>query len=281
MSTARRELTPVQQVCEAIKSPALQEQIKQALPEGVSLDRFTRVTLTAIQQNPGIVEKDRTSLYMACVRCAADGLMPDGREAALVAFGDRVQYMPMVWGITKKLAEGNIAISAQCVYSGDTFERELGDEERIIHKAPPLGTVRGDLVGVYAIARDRNTGRVLDREVMDKAQVETVRSVSRAKNGDLWTKWIDEAYRKTAIRRLSKRLHGIADNVRSLIEADDELVDLDQAPAQQPETGGRPRALAAVVAQGKQADPAPVDANGATVIDPIDDAASSGDVTLP
>ena len=272
MSTSRA-LSPIQQVCETIKQPEMQAQIKAALPDDVTIDKFTRVLLVALQNNPGLAEKDKISLYNSVVRCAADGLLPDGREAALVAYGDKVQYMPMVWGITKKLMQVGIAMSAECVYSNDDFEQALGDEAGIRHKAPKLGQDRGELVGVYAIARDFKTGRVLDREVMDKEAVEVVRSVSRNKNGDLWTKWITEAYRKTSIRRLSKRLHGVPDSVRGIIEADDEMVDLASAPVAPAPTGGRPRALAAVVAQ---AAPAPIEAESTVIDPPADDAVNLG-----
>lgn len=252
-----KALTTVEEVCRSIASEQMQAKIKAALPESVSLDRFTRVTLTAIQQNPGITSKDRASLYNACVKCAADGLLPDGREAALVAFGNEVQYMPMIGGIIKRLAGAGITIDAQVVYENDHFEQVLGDDARIEHKAPRLGQSRGEAIGVYAIARLPN-GLVM-REVMDREQVEQVRSVSRSKSQGPWVAWWGEMARKTVARRLAKRLPILDPEVRDLIQRDDEDTVFDQAPAPRPEVvvsehGGRPRALAAVVAQAQAAD---------------------------
>ncbi len=259
MSNAKA-LSPVAEVCNAIASPAMQEKIRAALPENVSVDRFTRVTLTAIQQNPDITTKDRTSLYNACVRCAADGLMPDGREAALVSYGSTVQYMPMIGGVIKRLAQAGIVIDAQVVHENDHFEQVLGDDARIEHKAPKLGQLRGKPIGAYAIAKLPN-GLVM-REVMDHEQIEQVRAVSRAKNSGPWAQWWTEMARKTVTRRLAKRLPILDPQVRDLVQADDEAFDLDQQPVATPPQdapappNGRPRSLQAVVSQAAQAAPA-------------------------
>jgi recombination protein RecT len=62
--------------------------LAQALPAGIAADRFIRVTLTAIQLQPELLECERKSLLLACLRAANDGLMPDGREGAFVVFKD-------------------------------------------------------------------------------------------------------------------------------------------------------------------------------------------------
>lgn len=77
-------------------------EIAQNLPSTVSPDKFRNVVITAANLTPGLLNADRKSLLGACVKCAADGLIPDGREAALVMFGQQVQYMPMVGGILKR-----------------------------------------------------------------------------------------------------------------------------------------------------------------------------------
>jgi hypothetical protein len=73
------QMTNVQHVCQNIASPAFRTNLEQALPPNVSIDRFIRTALTGIQQNPAVCDADRQSLYLAIQRCAADGLLPDGR----------------------------------------------------------------------------------------------------------------------------------------------------------------------------------------------------------
>ena len=244
--------TAIAQVCTTITSPEFKAKVQQALPSNVSLDRFTRVALTAIQQNPDVAAQDRQSLYNSVVRCAQDGLLPDGREAALVIFAGKVQYMPMVAGLIKRLATAGISIDAQVVRENDTFEQELGDNASITHKTPRLGQPRGDIIGAYAIARLPN-GMVM-REVMSKEDVDQVRNASRSKNSGPWSQWYGEMARKTVIRRLAKRLPIVDASVAETIQADDDQYQFDAtAPAQDvtppaaPAANGRPSSLARVV----------------------------------
>lgn len=260
MSTA---LTPVKQVCQAIASPDFKATLQQALPPNVSIDRFIRTAMTGIQQNPAVCEADRQSLYLAIQRCASDGLMPDNREAALAIYGGKVNYMPMVLGIIKRLATAGITIDAQVVRENDDFEQEFGDDARIVHKAPRLGKDRGALIGAYAIAKLPN-GMVM-REVMDKAQIEQVRQASRSANAGPWKQWYDEMARKTVLRRLAKRLPILDASVAETVAADDDMMDFaagnagagDTPPPQQPaaQTGPRrPRGLETVAAAAPAVD---------------------------
>src|SRR5688572_32785537 len=68
---------------EQIKHPQMQAQIQASLPPSVSLDRFTAVTISAINQNPELLSADRQSFYNAVVKAAQDGLLPDGNDAFL------------------------------------------------------------------------------------------------------------------------------------------------------------------------------------------------------
>lgn len=189
----------------------MKSQLAQALPAGIAADRFMRVTLTAIQITPELLECDRKSLLLACLRAANDGLMPDGREGAFVVFRDSkrkiklAQWMPMYAGLLKKVRNTGelLSISANVVYEHDHFDYELGDYERIVHK-PTVGA-RGRPVAAYAIAHLKGGG--IEREVMDAEAIRQVQSISRAESEHSpWAKWPDEMARKTVIRRLYKRL---------------------------------------------------------------------------
>ena len=81
----------------------MQPDFTAALPTQITAEKFVRTTMTAVQMNPALLQGDRRSLLGACMKAAQDGLMLDGREAALVVFGQKVQYMPMIGGILKKL----------------------------------------------------------------------------------------------------------------------------------------------------------------------------------
>lgn len=185
---------------------ALAPELKAALPGHVSVEKFTRVAMTAIQNSPQLQEADRRSLFGAVVRLAQDGLLPDGREAAIVLFGKQAQAMPMIAGVLKKIRQsGEVAkISAQVVHENDHFVVEYGYDENVEHRPPALSEPRGKAIGAYATAVLKDGSRLL--EVMSLEEIEKVRNVSRAKGNGPWVTWWGEMARKTVMRRLSKRL---------------------------------------------------------------------------
>lgn len=221
MSTST-ELTPIEAMRGTLVK--MQPEFQAALPPQIPVEKFIRTTLTAVQMNPELLGADRRSLLGACMKAAQDGLLLDGREAAPVIFrtkeGPKVQYMPMVGGILKKIRNsGELAsISAHVVYDKDHFEYELGDNENIVHK-PFLGEDRGKPIAVYAVAKTKDGA--IYREVMSVADVDKVRQASRAKDAGPWVQWWDEMAKKTVIRRMAKRLPSSAD-VDQVLQSDNE-----------------------------------------------------------
>lgn len=245
------------------------------LPAHVSADKFLRTAKDALQRNPSIAETcSRTSIYFACADAARDGLVLDGREAALVPRKGQASYERMVWGILKMLRNsGQLAsIAAEVVYDGDHFFRELGDDAKIIHQPPKLGEPRGEPVGVYAIAR--LTDGSVQREVMDRDQIEHVRAKGGARRGPWDTDWTEMA-RKTVLKRIAKYLPSSTEIDRLMSADEGEIVDAAPAPGApvqeaEPEPArARPaRAKAAMSRKNKAAAAAPAapDADEAEVV---------------
>jgi phage RecT family recombinase len=206
------------------------------LPPGLDLDRFTRTALMAVQQNPDLMGNDQQSLYLSIMQCAKDGLLPDGKEAALVLFFDKktqtkkTQYIPMVGGLRKIAAEHKVALAAYVVHAEDKFEYELGFDPAIVHRPPKLGETRGEIVGVYACAIDSLGQKYL--EVLSVDEVEKVRKVSRAKDAGPWKEWYAEMARKTAARRLFKQLAlpDLSERASNVLAANDAEYDLEPDP---------------------------------------------------
>jgi phage RecT family recombinase len=211
------------------------------LPPGVSPARFQATVVTAVLQNRDLMECDRDSLWNACRKAAQSGLMPDGKEGALVPRWNskkgckEAHWMPMVQGLIAlaKRKGSVISLTSQIAYEGERFRVVLGDEERIEHERD-LSKVGGKPVAVYAIAK-LSTGAV-EREIMSWGQVMEVRKVG-ADRGP-WQSWADEMARKTVIRRLSKRLPILAEGDEALkeqIESVDELYDFEGKAEAAPE----------------------------------------------
>lgn len=219
----------------------LDEQVRNfqiMLPQHVPLDKFKRVVVTAVIQDPKLFNADRKSLFLAAQKCASDGLLPDGREAVLLPFNskvkrrlddgttqeawvDLVQYIPMIQGIRQRMRNTGLVASAEAyvVHRNDKFFQKFGSDPQIVHEPPALGTPRGDPVGAYAIIR-LISGEVI-QEVMDRDEIERIRSFSKAKDGPAWKNHWGEMARKTVLRRAAKSAPTSAEMLQ-LLDRDDE-----------------------------------------------------------
>lgn len=205
---------------------AMQGQIAAQLPPSIKPEKFIGAVLVAVKLNADLLGADKTTFYGACLKCAQDGLLPDGREAALVMFGGKVQYMPMIGGLLKKVRNSGLVkkVSIQVVHENDQFDYELGGNDNLTHK--PALSDRGDPVAAYAIAW-LNDGTMLAPEVMSVEEIEKVRKVSRSGEKGPWKQWWSEMARKTVFRRLAKSLPNAAD-LQQVLDHDNENYDLDQ-----------------------------------------------------
>lgn len=227
-------IKPVDQVRTTLNQMA--GQFEMVLPKAVTPDRFIRIVMTAVQDNPELLLADRTSLFSACMKCAQDGLLPDKREAALVVFKDKVAYMPMVAGILKKVRNSGelVSISTNCVFEKDRFDFGTDSTkggDYLEHHPDVFSSARGEMKGAYAIALTKGGGMYI--EVMSLPEIKKVQAVSRAKSGP-WQEWFDEMAKKTVIRRLSKRLP-MSTDLEQTLRADDEFYELEPTKKEPPE----------------------------------------------
>jgi recombination protein RecT len=217
----------------------MEAQFKMALPAHIPVERFSRVVMTAIQNNPQLLKCNRQSLFNACTKAAADGLLPDGREGAIVPFGDSedgrkaadtASWMPMVAGIRKKARNsGELSdLYAHVVHEGDQFDIQLGDDPHIKHKPAMSGGRARKIIGAYSIAKFKDG--TIGYEFMNIDEIEDVRKrFSRAKKGP-WSDPISypEMCRKTVVRLHAKSLP-MSTDLDDVLRRDDELYDFKEA----------------------------------------------------
>jgi recombination protein RecT len=197
------------------------DNIQQNLGGTVSADKFISIAISAISCCPDILKADKKNILNVIMQCARDGLLPDNREASLISYKGNIKYTPMYQGIIKKMYESGFTyITANVVYSNDYFVQLSGDSEAIEHKPAPLNQERGELVGVYAIAKNRET---VYREVMRLDEINKIRET--VKYNKIWNDFFDEMAKKTAIRRLAKMIPTSIE-LASVIQSDN-LVELE------------------------------------------------------
>lgn len=220
-----KAIKPVEQLKQSLQK--MDGQFKAALPSHITAEKFTRVLMTAVSQTPALVEADRQSLFGACMKAAQDGLLPDGREGAIVTFnsngGKIAQWMPMTAGLLKKMRNsGEIAsITSQIVYSGDAFDYYIDDEGEHISHRPLMFGDRGERIGAYSLLKTKDGAIYI--ECMNAKQIADVKNVSRSKNNGPWNgPFEEEMWKKTTLRRLSKRAP-MSTDVEEQIRRDDDL----------------------------------------------------------
>ncbi|RBO90453.1 RecT family recombinase [Pseudochrobactrum asaccharolyticum] len=206
------------------------------IDNGQTFDRLKSVFLIAVQQNPDILKCSEESLRREISKCAADGLVPDSKEAVILPYKNSsgvflANYQPMVMGIIKRMKElgGVFSIACSVVHKNDEFIYDEADPDALSHKPDRFASIeeRGAIIGGYAVFRD-NLRRVMHTEVMTMADFEAVRKASKAPNSPAWTIWPTEMYRKSVLRRGAKYISINNDKIRALIERQDEMFDYSQ-----------------------------------------------------
>lgn len=229
-----KALAPVDEIVQTIGKSI--GQYAMVLPPQITPEKFVRVAQTAIRANPTLASCTKQSLYAAFHKCAADGLIPDGREAAITYFtnktGEKIAtYMPMVQGICKKVRNsGELGmLDAVVVYEKDEYDSYTDETGPHFRHRKARGD-RGEPILTFAYATTKDGSHYF--EEIDEAQMKAIESASKAKDGPWKGPFRDEMKRKSAIRRLAKyRLPSSAD-LDSVIRADDEL--------NEPESSGEP-----------------------------------------
>jgi recombination protein RecT len=235
IATIDRSPTPVAVLAAELEKGA--REFKKALPAHITPDKLQRTILTAVQNNPKLLQADRRSLLNSAMKAAQDGLLPDGREAAFVEFRvnekvdgqwesrQMIQYMPMVYGLRKKIVQsGEItSLEVNIVYAAEVakgaFLYEIGLEPPLRHR-PSLDLTESEtsddqIVAAYSIATFKDGTKSF--ELMRRFEIDKVREASntgatRDKKGQAreskgpWKDWFPEMAKKTVMRRHSKSL---------------------------------------------------------------------------
>ena len=213
-------------------SPGFKSQVALALPKHIDPDRFMRIVVTSVNQNPGLLDCDRQSVLAACMTAAQLGLVTDGvlGEAYLVtrfANGRKVASLQIGYRGLVKLARqaGDIdTFEADVIYNTDNVTWTLGDLGRFAIERD-WTREPGEVVGAYALARFKGGG--VQRAIMRMDEIAKARDSSDGykafKAGKIkstpWSTHPEEMAKKTAIRKLSKMLNLSTDRADTLRRA--------------------------------------------------------------
>lgn len=191
-------------------------EIQESSPDDVKIMRIYRSISYLLQENSKLLECSPASIFMCASSSAMMGLelSKDIGEAYLVPYGKVCKLMPSYKGLIKlALRHPDIkGISCSLVYENDKYEFSGGSDRYLIHKFDPFKADRGLLIGVYA-SYETASG-FFDFEALNMEEVNKCRKVS--KGGNIWNDWHEEMVKKTALRRLCKRIPKLIDLNKAL-----------------------------------------------------------------
>ena len=237
---------------------ARQQMLTTLLPEGMKVEKFQAIVVTAVADNMDLLEVDRGSLIKACLQAAELGLVLNKSMAEadiLKVWNNKIkkyeaQFRPRYKGLMKlALQTGEVLkIESRIVYENDEFEIIEGTSAGIIHKRKLSG--RGGMIGAYCVWTLRNGESQF--EVMSKEEILAIRdrSSSKTKEGKVVGPWVtDEAemWRKTVVRRATKYMpmspeiaravhaDNVAEGVIEADEFDEDAMDITDFGSPEPE----------------------------------------------
>lgn len=228
------ELTTVSGITGDLVSALTGNGIESLLPKHIKVDVFARLAAVAIFNNPLLLEADRQSVVNSLIMSAKDGLVCDGREAALVPFKTNVngrfiskaQYMPMVDGVLKRVRQsGQVTlIASKAVFANDEFDFWSDEDGDHFKHKPTLGEP-GELVAVIAYAKMKDGTRHI--ELLRKWEIDRSRGASKQGNNDYgpWAKYYDRMACKTGLHRVARRLPNSTEILEMLERGDPKSFD--------------------------------------------------------
>lgn len=189
------------------------KQFATALPKHINTDRFVRIAITTIRQNPKLAKCSQESLLGALMVSAQLGLEPGTLgQCYLIPFENKklgkveCQFQIGYKGLIELLRRsGQLSdIYSYVVYENDDFEITYGLSRDLKHK--PNFSDRGEIIGFYAVAILKDGAKAF--EYMTKEEI--IKHEEKYRKGsyknDVWNKNFEEMAQKTVVKKLLKWL---------------------------------------------------------------------------
>lgn len=185
--------------------------IESLLPSYMTPARFFAL-IRQIEKNPKLMECTPESLLECVIKAAECGFEIGGPDdhCYLIPYGKQAQLQAGWKGMVYRLVQAHAAshIFADVICENDEFRVISGTKRELIHVPAP--TNRGKVIKAYAVAILPNG--ITDFEVLDADDLDAIEKaalrISNGKPSPAWQFFKKEMQKKSAIKRLGKRLQG-------------------------------------------------------------------------
>lgn len=189
------------------------KQFATALPKHVNSERFVRIAITTIRQNPKLAKCSQESLLGALMVSAQLGLEPgtlgqcylipfENKKAGTVECQFQIGYKGLIELLRRS---GQLSdIYSYTVYENDDFNIEYGLSRTLTHK--PNFDERGEIKGFYAVAILKDGAKAFEYMTKDEVVKHEEKYRKGSYKNDVWNKNFEEMAQKTVVKKLLKWL---------------------------------------------------------------------------
>lgn len=189
------------------------KQFATALPKHINSERFVRIAITNIRQNPKLMKCNQESLLGALMVSAQLGLEPgtlgqcylipfENKKAGTIECQFQIGYKGLIELLRRS---GQLSdIYSYTVYENDDFNIEYGLSRTLIHK--PNFDERGEIKGFYAVAILKDGAKAFEYMTKDEVIKHEEKYRKGSYKNDVWNKNFEEMAQKTVVKKLLKWL---------------------------------------------------------------------------
>lgn len=217
------------------------DRVFESAPAGFSRRRAIQLVVGFIKDSKRLAQCTEQSILHSVSQASGLGLMINGvlGEGYLVPYGGECTFQIGYKGIIALARRyQDLIITTRCVYKGDYFDYDMGDEEYIRHKRGEQEDFPDEAIThVYMIARRAADNQIIYRSVWTRGQINThAKRFSKAfdKADSPWRQHWSAMARKTLIREAFNRGELPISTELQMHMMNEELID---QRIEQPETG--------------------------------------------
>lgn len=188
-------------------------QIAAALPKHIDPDRVMRIAMTEIRNNPKLLNCDPMTVLGSVIQASQLGLEVGSGlgQAYMIPYGNKATLIIGYQGLIELVYRaGKVSsINTFCVHNDDKFQYgfDLHKGGMMLQWTPSGEISTPSKLNTKAVVASAKTvdGEII-YDVMSATEIEKIRNGSPGKNSDPWKNHWGEMAKKTAIRRLYKKL---------------------------------------------------------------------------